>query len=105
MENNEREKIEKMMNEMFDEASQGFVNIGEREKCWRVYSRFYVDIEGNDNTQNRSYQTLHIPNKKEFVDSLNDYLKTARVFYSEDKWYYDVDEQAFDKNYGTGVLW
>ena len=97
MERSEQAKIKKMLKELFNEASNGLIKIGVGDSCWRFYSKFYVSVEGNDNTVNKMLPTVQIPNLEMFMKVLNNYLQTAREFYKKDQDYYGLDDYSFDK--------
>lgn len=97
MEKKEFERLKNMFNELLGEAAQGCVNIGEGDYAWKFYSQFYAVVEGKDNTKGKMHHTLMIPNLNEFITALSEYLDVARTFYKEDKWYYDIGDEAFDK--------
>ncbi|MBR2909192.1 MAG: hypothetical protein IKC11_02465 [Clostridia bacterium] len=97
MEKERADKLKKMIYELAEEASNGCVKIGEGDLCWKFYSKFFTKINGVDNTKSKMYHTLVINNLDEFVQNFEEYLITAREFYQEDKWYYDVSDDAFDK--------
>lgn len=97
MEKERFEQLKNMIYELANEGANGLVNIGKGEWCWKFYSKFFTKIEGVDNTSSKMYHTLIINDVNEFVQKLDEYLKVARTFYKEDKWYYDLDDASFDK--------
>ncbi|MBQ3158272.1 MAG: hypothetical protein IJB98_01115, partial [Clostridia bacterium] len=97
MEKEKFERLKNMIYQLADEAANGLVKIGEGDFCWKFYSKFFTKIEGKDNTSGKMHHTLVINNLDEFVEKLEEYLDIARDFYKEDKWYYDVSDEAFDK--------
>lgn len=88
-------ETEKIINRIFEQAKLGKVVIGKgSESEWPFYSQFSVNINGKINSQDHEI-VLNIPNYDKFVNLVDTYLEKAKLFYDDDKDYFDLNDNSF----------
>ena len=85
--------IDNIVKEIFIEASNGVVHVGD----WRYFLRFYSNIEGNSNASNNKYPIVNIPNYNKFIKDLSSYLRVAYNFYKNEKDYFELTDKEYVK--------
>lgn len=90
---------ETIIDSIFKQATNGFIKIGDDENgFWPYYIKFYQRIEGNMNFPlNETVPIVQIPNYKNFVKCVDNYLKIAREFYLSDQEYFNLNNKSFDE--------
>lgn len=90
--------VERLVNDVFKQASTGVVKIGDENfGYWFFYTKFFEKIEGISNVKNSGYPVINIPNYETFINSVEDYLNTAKVFYKKDQNYFLLNDYAFSQ--------
>lgn len=87
-----------IVEQILNEAQTGRVVIGdEKGGYFQFNSRFYAEIEGVTNAKSNKYPIFKIYNFNSFIDSLDEYLKNARIFYKDDKEFFNLSDYSFNK--------
>lgn len=91
--------IDSLIKDVFNQAQTGIVNIKAKDgSAWRFFIRFYTEINGCKTfKENNKAPILFIPNYNAFLEKTRNYLEIAREFYKNDKNYFDLSENEFDK--------
>lgn len=92
--------IEEIVNDVFQEASNGVVYVG----AWRYFLRFYNNIEGVSNAKNNKFPIINIPSYSSFIEELKDYLNVAYDFYYNEKDYFELNDEEFVKRLFINLL-
>ena len=93
---NERLKI--IFEQVLSEVGKGHVEIETEDLgVWKFNVKFYHEIEGNGNIENRFYPVLKISNYEQFLNELEDYLKQAKQFFDFEKVDFDLNDESFEK--------
>lgn len=92
-------KLSTLIHDVLSQATKGIVKIKPQDYgFWIYFPRFYSKIEGKNSAKtNGKYPILDIPDFKLFVNKIENYLNFARKFYKDDKDYFNLNDDEFDK--------
>ncbi len=85
-----KSKTQEIVEKIFNQAKEGVVKIG--DDCpWVFYTKFFTNINNNSTATNSSYPIIKISDYPLFLNSVEEYLKEAKKFYSRDEVYFDLE--------------